>query len=750
MSARPLRDAGPESGFDAPAWDNVLGRPLAGRWLGWRSRLLALAVLAGCLGLFLLGRALTTEIALEGQWRADAQGRLVLATATSPWLQAREGSALIGALDAAGRPLPVDTLLLHRSPRWLADGTDRLRHAEMHRRWQAAAQQGPVTLVLADGAPVTVRAAPRGLRGLGATFWLMSAIALLLYVTAMVVVLVQPSERNLLYGLMATAQSMNLLFIAVESLPGLLLEPGVVEGDFVVRSALDLVTAAAAVHATGVHPRRLPRGWVTSALAWACVGTLIAGLASRSLPQAWWWVQLAVVAAGCAAIVQLTRSRRIEPHPAAVVLRRLAVVAVCILALLTVAMAAARHLPDTIYHVAAIGSMVWVVFIASLLALLPFLSRSQQVLREFSMLAGISTVATSLDLLFVAVFSLSQFTSITLALFLSVGVYAGVRQWVLNKMLGSSMITTERAFEQLYRMAREVETRPDRLADRLSQLLREVFEPLEAMVVDRTLVHSRIVGDGSTLLVPVPAITNPHGSQPPQSIVLRYARRGTMIFTADDARLTDRIGEQLRRAVAFDQAVEQGRSEERARLAQDLHDDIGARLLTLMYKAPDAATEEYVRHTLKDLKTLTRGLAASSHPLSHAAAEWKADLTQRLTAAGCELHWSLVLDHDVTLTVVQWSALTRAIRELINNVIAHAGATRVQVDASFSDGQLTIVVADDGSGRNPQAWSHGLGLSGVRKRVRQMHGHVEWRERQPRGIQCRLWIPSLDAAPPSS
>ena len=71
--------------------------------------------------------------------------------------------------------------------------------------------------------------------------------------------------------------------------------------------------------------------------------------------------------------------------------------------------------------------------------------------------------------------------------------------------------------------------------------------------------------------------------------------------------------------MAFDQAVEHGRSEERVRIAQDLHDDIGARLLTLMYKAQTPEMEDYVRHTLQDLKTLTRGLAAPNHRLSHAA-----------------------------------------------------------------------------------------------------------------------------------
>ena len=51
--------------------------------------------------------------------------------------------------------------------------------------------------------------------------------------------------------------------------------------------------------------------------------------------------------------------------------------------------------------------------------------RCKRVLREFAMLAGISTVATSLDLLFIAVFSLGQFASLTLALFLALGLYAG-------------------------------------------------------------------------------------------------------------------------------------------------------------------------------------------------------------------------------------------------------------------------------------------------------------------------------------
>ena len=57
-------------------------------------------------------------------------------------------------------------------------------------------------------------------------------------------------------------------------------------------------------------------------------------------------------------------------------------------------------------------------------------------------------------------------------------------------------------------------------------------------------------------------------------------------------------------------------------------------------------------------------------------------------------------------------------------------------------------IADDGQGRQPATWSHGLGLGGIRKRVKLMGGTVEWAERAPRGIVCSVDIPHLDT--PSS
>ena len=734
-----------ESSFDAVLGEGggLHGQTMS-RWMGWRLRLLVLCALLGCLTVFALTRMLASAPHVNASWRAGPAGEIELAASTDPALAAHRGKALVSVRGAGLAPVAVDAVALRHSPRWIVEDAERARQQTLHEQLFLAISQPTLVLDFADGSHATVTPQQRGVMALPVIFWMLVAFALALYLLSGVVLLANPSSRNLAYAVMGWCQSANLLCIAVEATLELGFQAPFPRLDMPVRMAFDLITAAAMVNATCLHPRRLPgSGWI--AIGGWSVALLLVGLFTLGLlPQAWWWTQGGVVVLGLVAIGLLSWSYQIEPHPFAIVLRRFGVVAVSTWALLTIAIGTASRLPGMPHNIADIGSMVWYVFLGSLLLLVPFLARSQNFMREFSLLAAISTVATSLDLLFVAVFSLGQFTSLTLSLFLSLAVYSGVRQWILNQLLGSSMLTTERMFEQLYRIAREVEAHPDRAPMLLTQLLGDLFEPLEVNVVERHTKRTRVAGDGSSMLVPVPAL-GVEPKPPATSVMIRFAHRGRRLFTSEDARLTDRIVEQLLRAVRFDRAVEQGRTEERLRLAQDLHDDIGARLLTLMYKAQSPEMEEYLRHTLQDLKTLTRGLAASNHRLSHAAAEWKADLTQRLTAAHIELKWSFVFDQDINLTVVHWSALTRVMRELVSNVIAHAHAHQLDISFQLENDRIDLTVTDNGMGRDPRAWSHGLGLGGVRKRVKQLGGEVEWREVRPHGISCRVVIRELSA-----
>jgi signal transduction histidine kinase len=704
---------------------------------------MALFALLGCLGLFLLMRWLAQQPYVDATWRVEGADLVELQSSPLPALKGLGGVPLQRLVGSGGQAIDVDATLLQRSPRWTVDDAARQRQVDLQLRLASTLAQGQVTLQFGAGRQVQVEARARGLAGLGAFFWLLAGSALALFMVMAAVLRAHPHWRNVPYAVMGLCQGANLLAIGIETLPGLGLPLAYAQHGLFARCAFDLCSAAAMAHLSTLQPLRLPAGrWIACAT-WGACAVLLALDASHALPLAWWWMQAGMFGCGALTLLLMTWSYRLEPNPFALLMRRLAGAATVTLLLLSAAVAVAAWHEGIVQTDASFSPVIWYLFLATLILLLPMFSRVRPLMRELAMLAGTSSVATSLDLLIVATFGLGTFASLSLSVFFALAVYAGTRGWLLQPMSGQHVPGAERMFERLYRVLREVEARPHDSAQLLTRLLRDLFEPLEVRTLERPSARSRVLGDGSALLVPLPTIDADHGHRSDGSIVLRFAERGKRMFSRDDARLTDRVVEQLRRAVAYDRAVERGRSEERARIAQDLHDDIGARLLTLMYKAQTPEMEDYIRHTLKDLKTLTRGLASSDQHLSHATAEWKTDIAQRLAAAQIELSWTFTFDRDIVLSVVQWSALTRVLRELVSNAIQHSCATHLEVSASLEGGRLRLALADDGIGRNPQAWSHGLGLGGVRKRVKLLGGEVQWRENGRAGIVCTVLIPDL-------
>lgn len=747
------------SSGDIPTLDEVLqGSHDLPRWIGWRLRMLVGAVLTGFVLVLLVGQWLSSQPRLPVSLRATAEGTVRLHSVDNPAMQRLEGHIIEGLRGEVTQPsggivvleAPIEMLALQRSGRWISDAEERQHFVDLHlgvAHLLAAlpADNKVVQLQLVNAPDEPVLISRRGWTGLSPLFWLLSALALTLFAVGSVVVLAGPQLRNLAYFALAISQAGQLMFIAVETNLDLFLPDWFMTLDMRARAGLDLVTAAAMIQVAVLHPRRL-KGWpYFMALGWATaagLGVTALGLDSTS---SWLWLHTGCTVMTAAAIMLMGAAYRASPHPFTLVLQRFSAITLATWVLLSFAVTRGGPRPDMLLNITTFGVMTWHVFFASQLLLAPYLSRSKQILQEFSLLAASSTVAASLDLLFVAVFSLGQFTSMTLSLFLSFGVYMSVRRWLMTRLPGRDPITMERLFERLYRMARELERRPAKTDDLLARLMRELFDPLEVTVARGEVAASELRGNGSVMLVRLPSLRPKEGPSR-HALVLKHSNKGRRLFTSDDARLADRIIDQLHRVLSFDQAVEQGRSEERIRIAQDLHDDIGARLLTLMYQAPNADIEEYIRHTLQDLKTLTRGLAAQSHGLSEAAGEWKRDLHQRLGIAQCELNWQMTQDCDLTLSMVQWSALTRILRELVNNTISHAKASKVQVVLVLANDQLSLTVTDNGRGRAPETWSHGLGLGGVRKRVKQLGGTVRWSEAEPKGVRCEVVVENFSAS----
>ncbi len=720
------------------------------RRMGWRLRALVALALLGCMLVFALARWLSLQATLPVTLAVMDDGSVVVRATDAPSAQAAIGHTVLGLREVQDHRQSAALTLLSvpHADRWQIDPDAR---AAAQAQWRAlaslqqdSAARGSALALSLEGQPdVPVQITPRGWAGLGLLFWLLCAAALMLLGVGSVVLLAAPQWRNALFALLAACQGVQLMGLAAGLTLDVFRPAHFLWLDARVPLALDLISAAALLHLTALHPRRVPAWAAWSSLGWlAAIGlwwvhTNFASVAS------WWCVQGGLMAMLAAAAALMTGALRRQVHPVILVMRRSVLVTLASWILLSLALWRGLPRPDMQLNLANYGVLTCYVFVASQILLTPYLSRARQVLQEFSLLAASSTMAGSLDLLFVGVFSMGGLTSMTLSLFMAFGLYLLIRRWLMTHLPGHDGISMERLFQRMYRIAREVARRPEALNDLLQALMRDLFDPLELRWVEGHVRRASLRGNGSVLLVPLP---EPLVKGQPNTLVLKHSHKGQRLFTAEDARLAQRIMEQLHRAMSFDKAVEQGRSEERLRIAQDLHDDIGARLLTLMYQAPNGEIEEYIRHTIQDLKTLTRGLAAQSHGLAEAAGEWKRDIHQRLGVARCELIWHMETDTDVLLTMVQWSALTRILRELVSNAISHAKANLVDIQLTLLQDQLTLSVSDNGRGRDPARWSHGLGLGGVRKRVKQLGGSVRWVEIKPQGICCEVVVASFSGS----
>lgn len=178
--------------------------------------------------------------------------------------------------------------------------------------------------------------------------------------------------------------------------------------------------------------------------------------------------------------------------------------------------------------------------------------------------------------------------------------------------------------------------------------------------------------------------------------------------------------------------------QQREQIYADLHDDLGARLLSLIYSAPSAALADEAREMLVDLRDVVSRPTRDGLALEALLAEMRAEALQRAEAAGASLAWAdPELDPAIVWSGHAASLLSRCLRELISNALKHAEPGIIQVDWRVSRNRLRLKLAHDGRFSDPEEWHHGRGLGNIRRRCRQLGGRIEWHRT---GGQLHAWL----------
>jgi signal transduction histidine kinase len=195
------------------------------------------------------------------------------------------------------------------------------------------------------------------------------------------------------------------------------------------------------------------------------------------------------------------------------------------------------------------------------------------------------------------------------------------------------------------------------------------------------------------------------------------------------------------RAQTAEEAARRRSTEERLRIARELHDIIGHSLGTiavqagvgrhLMANEPEKAAEaldsiaRVSRNSLDEVRAVVAALReddAAYHPTPGLGD--LPDLVETVRSTG--LNVELTLPNDLEAIPRQTgAAVYRIAREALTNVVRHAHASAASVQVDHHNGRVEVAVRDDGSGYDgEEGMKPGHGIAGMRERAEALGGRL--------------------------
>ena len=189
------------------------------------------------------------------------------------------------------------------------------------------------------------------------------------------------------------------------------------------------------------------------------------------------------------------------------------------------------------------------------------------------------------------------------------------------------------------------------------------------------------------------------------------------------------------------------RTDERLRIARELHDLLGHHLtaLSLNLEVASHLTTGDAREQIEKSKSVTKLLLSDVRDVVSAMRHDEAvDLGAAIESISAavttpQLHVDVDPDLAVTNAAVAQTAL-RALQEIVTNAVRHSGARNLWVRVTREDGALLIDAKDDGSGCD--LVSFGNGLRGMRERVEAVRGSLEVITARGKGFEVRVMLPA--------
>ena len=201
----------------------------------------------------------------------------------------------------------------------------------------------------------------------------------------------------------------------------------------------------------------------------------------------------------------------------------------------------------------------------------------------------------------------------------------------------------------------------------------------------------------------------------------------------------------------------EAQEQERARIARELHDDIGQRLALLAVELDqvqqiDPALPPEVLSQIRELQKRTTDLTGDVQNLSHTLHSSKLNLLGLVGAMAslCKefgTHQKMEIDfksHDLpaVLPPAVSSTLFRVLQEALQNAAKHSGVKRIDVQLNGTGDEVHLIVKDLGKGFDPFTAMRGvgLGLTSMQERVRLLDGTIDIQSKPMAGTTIHVRV----------
>ena len=315
-----------------------------------------------------------------------------------------------------------------------------------------------------------------------------------------------------------------------------------------------------------------------------------------------------------------------------------------------------------------------------------------------------------LDAFLVLIIGMSKIPSFGISIFAISFLYLPLRDVIWRKFLKKGQPSITQNLEYVLNVALAPTDKERKKY--WSELIDKNFSPLELIEDGGDDTQVQIQDEGLALFIP--AI----GKSP--AFRLLYARRGKNLFNREDERIASNLVGLLKLAESSRESYERGVLNERKRMAQDLHDDVGSRLLTAFHTADEKSKPTFLA-AINDVRAIVVDLNQDRINLLELLANLRFETKERLDVHQIELDWPIYEENEFahTLNYQQYKAISSSIKEVVSNVIKHSNATLFKFQLDINSYEMRLELSDNGRGITPKELSQlkGYGLMNIQNRV---------------------------------